>query len=157
MKHKALKNLAIIAGGAFAPILALAQDTLDDEAMAQFMRDSALMGDPFAAQTYAGTIGFVVIIVAAMLFAYAREKRRQELLARFLEKEQEIPATLLPAPPSRQREIRRGIWLSSLGLGLGLVLYIASGEWVTAAWSLILIFLAAASFINAAFFYENGR
>ena len=99
---------------------------------------------------------FVVIIGMALLFASHREKRKQELIARFVDKGQEIPPTLLPPLASSQRELRRGVWLTSLGLGLGLVLFIATGDLQAAAWCLILLFMGAASFINAALFYPKS-
>jgi hypothetical protein len=103
-----------------------------------------------------GTALFVIAIsVIALFFGTLREKRRQDLIARFVDKGQEIPRSLLPQLPSRQRELRRGIWLTSLGLGVGLVLYIASGNLRVAAWCLILLFLGAASFLNAVLFYPN--
>jgi hypothetical protein len=93
---------------------------------------------------------FIVAMTAlALLFASRRERGRLELIARFLDKGQAIPAALLPQPRSAQRDVRFGIWFASLGLALGLVLYIATGDLRVAAWCLILLFLAAASFLNA--------
>lgn len=103
----------------------------------------------------AGTAFFVIAIaLIAVLFGTIREKFKRDLFARFVDKGQEIPAALLPRPPSRERELRRGVWLTSLGLGVGLALFIAGGPRV-AAWCLILLFLAAASFLNAVLFYRD--
>jgi len=96
----------------------------------------------------------IVVAVIALPFGILREKFRRDLLARFVDKGQEIPAALLPRPPSRERELRRGVWLTSLGLGVGLVLFMAGGPRV-AAWCLILLFLGAASFLNAVLFYRD--
>jgi DMSO reductase anchor subunit len=105
----------------------------------------------------AGGLMLLVIAVVAMslFFANKRKKRKQDLIAQFLEKGQEVPPMLLPPPPSKPRELRRGIWLASLGLGIGSVLYIATGDWRVASSCLILLFLSVASFINAAVFYGD--
>ncbi|MDX1561311.1 MAG: DUF6249 domain-containing protein [Gammaproteobacteria bacterium] len=105
-------------------------------------------------------IAFVLIIVGLPLyFANRRDRRKQELYLRFVELGHEIPKELLPRGHSRrssyERELVRGVWLSCLGVGLGLVLYIVTQEWRMAAWSLILLFLGAASFINAMLIGRN--
>ena len=95
-----------------------------------------------------------VIVFLPLSYAKARDRRRNELYAKFLEKEQPIPQELLPGArtnhkrSSQQRELMRGVWLTALGLGVGLALYIATSEWRFAAWALVLLFLGAASFIN---------
>jgi hypothetical protein len=102
-----------------------------------------------------GTALFVVAIVTlSLLFGFLREKRRHDLIARFVDKGQEIPPSLLPQGPSRHRELRRGTWLTFLGLGLGIALYTVGGLWM-AVWSVILLFLGAASFVNAMLFYPG--
>ena len=143
---------------ALVPAIALAQtpvvigpNGLDPE-MAKFMRTAEYA---FAFQA-AGLMLLVVAVVGMSLyFANLREKRKQELVIQYVEKGQEIPRALLPPAPSKMREVRRGIWLASLGLGLGLALYIATEEWRIAAWCLILLFLSAACFINAALFFRD--
>lgn len=152
-------NKLILAGFAlFSPILAPAQpEGMDAEAYQQFLLASAQLDDPFAGQIGAAVLVLIVVIAGAMFMANQREKRKQELLIRFLDQGQAVPAELFPSPPSRQREIRRGVWLLSMGAALGIVLWISSGDWAVAAWSLIPLFLGAASFINAALFYtDNG-
>jgi hypothetical protein len=112
-----------------------------------------------AQEAAAGTAVFVIILAAlVMVFGTIHAKFKRDLFARFVDKGQEIPAALLPRPPSRQRELRRGIWLTSLGLGVGFALFLAGGP-RAAAWCLILLFLAAASFLNAVLFYpdDSGR
>jgi hypothetical protein len=97
------------------------------------------------------TIGFV------LLFISRREKRKLDLIERFVEKGQEIPASLLPQGPSAVREIRRGVWFTSLGLGWFFVLYLATSDArISGAWSVILLFLGAASFINAALLHQTS-
>jgi hypothetical protein len=149
------QKIMLALGCTFAPLLVVAQEVLSDEEFRQQMLLTQLE-DPFGAAPMVGAIGLFAVIIAAMYFATQREKRRQDFLARFAEKEQAIPRELLPPQPSRSREMRRGVWLLSLGLGLGLVLYLSSEEWEVAAWCLILLFLAAASFVNAIFFYPNA-
>jgi hypothetical protein len=126
----------------FAPGLALTQEV-----------DDSLVDLLYAQQMFL-TAAVVVVIAMALFFANRRENRKQELIARLIDKGQEIPAVLLPGP-SRQRELRRAVLLAGLGIGIGLVFYIASGDWRVAAWCLILLFLSAASFLNAALFYRD--
>lgn len=104
------------------------------------------------ASLISGPVMVIVVIAIVLFFNSRREQRRYDLFARFVDKGQDIPRELLPQPPSRQREMIRGVWLLCIGLGIGLVLYIATSDWTVAAWSLILLFLSAASFINAALF-----
>jgi multisubunit Na+/H+ antiporter MnhB subunit len=105
----------------------------------------------------AGMALFIIAIaLIAVVFGTLREKRKHDLIARFIDKGQEIPPSLLPPPPSTQRELRRGIWLTALGLGVGLVLYITTGNLRVAAWCLIPLFLGGASFFNAVLFYPKN-
>jgi hypothetical protein len=112
----------------------------------------------------AGAALFIIAIavpamITVMIYGVFRQKRRHDLFARFIDKGQEIPLALLPARPSRHRDLRRGVWLAGLGIGVGLVLYIATGNLRVAAWCLILLLLGAASFVNAALFHPkpDGR
>lgn len=147
-----IRQLVLTGGLLMTPILALAQQFSDaDNELA------AMAMEQMNRQAIGGAVSLTIIIVVALIFATLRDKRRQDLFARFAEKGQEIPPALLPAPPSRLRELRRATWLSALGLGLGLVLYIGTSDWRVAAWCLILLFLGAASFVNAALFYPPRR
>ena len=134
------------------PILAPAQEALDP--FNQELASQAMFAQGVVA--VAGAVMVIAVIWMALHFATQRERRRQELIAKFLDKEREIPSELLPGAPSQQRELRRGVWLASSGLGIGVVLFVASGEWRVAAWCLILLFLSAASFLNAALFYRDA-
>ncbi len=96
-------------------------------------------------------IGLALIVAVSMGL---REWRRHRLLTTFIERGLEIPTPLLPRMPSRQDEQRRGTWLTCLGAGVGLVLYIVSGDPKLAAWCLIPLLLGLASFVNAALFYR---
>ena len=156
MAHKSLKSMVPASGGLFAPVLAFAQEgAANNEALLRAL-EQPVPENPFGILPLISAIGFFAIIIAAMYFAGQREKRKQEFLSRFVEKEQAIPSEILPVPPSRHRELRRATWLLFLGLAVGLVLFIATGDWRVAAWSLIVLFLAVASFINAWFFYPNS-
>jgi hypothetical protein len=142
MTRRNIRHL-LLTGGLWlaAPPLAVAQSTFVEGARA----------------AAAGTAVFVIFIaVIALLFVTLHHKHKKDLFARFIDKGQEIPAALLPRAPSRERELRRGIWLTSLGLGVGLVLYIATGNLRIAAWCLILLSLGAASFVNAALLYPDA-
>jgi hypothetical protein len=95
---------------------------------------------------------FVVLITAVVLtFVNQRERRRQETLARFIERGQEIPAALLPpARYSRNVSLRRGVGLTCLAIGLGVAIYLNTGDFRSAAWCLVPLSLGIGSFINAA-------
>jgi len=107
-----------------------------------------------------GGMLFVLAIIAIGSYFAAKEKRqRLELIERLIKNGQEVPSELLTTHPnrptpafSRQRDIRRGIWLLCWGLGIGLVVYVASGQLKSAAWSLLFLVLSAGSFVNAMFF-----
>jgi hypothetical protein len=105
---------------------------------------------------FASMLVVVAVIFMAMRYANERDKNRQELIAKFIDKGDEIPSFLLPQPPSPRRELRRGVLLAGVGVGLGAALYIVSGDWRVAAWSLIPLCLAAASLLNATLFSEPG-
>jgi len=110
---------------------------------------------PFADMA-AGTAIFVIALgILVLVYLLFRERRRQQLIAMFLERGQTVPSTLLPRAGSRHAEIRRGTWLIGLALGVGAVLWIASGTYRYAVWGLIPLCLGTASFINAAFFYPR--
>jgi hypothetical protein len=135
-----LERVLLAGGLVLTPALACAQPEWVEEA-----RNDA-----------AGTALFIIAIaLIAAVFGALRERRKHDLIVRFLDKGQEIPPSLLPRPPSMQREVRRGIWLSSLGLGVGLALYVTTGSWRVSAWCLIPLLLGAASFLNAVLFYPK--
>lgn len=102
---------------------------------------------------FGGMFFVLTLVVALLVFFSRRETHRNELIGRFIEKGQPVPPTLLPPPATREREIRRGIRLTGLGLGIGLALYVAMGEVAGMAWGLIPLLLGVACFINAVFFY----
>jgi hypothetical protein len=87
---------------------------------------------------------------------FFRDKRRNDLIGRFIDKGLPIPPELLPGSASRTGERRRGSLLLALGLGLGCAVYFGTNDLrVAAAWSAVLVFLGVASFVNAALFYTD--
>ena len=148
-RTKAAHPLAI--GSLFAGAPAFAQ-----QAFGQQLEHVVVSPPPssagFALLWFASMLVVVAVIFMAMRYANERDKHRQELIAKFIDKGQEIPSFLLPQPSSARRELRRGVLLAGLGLGLGAVLYIVSNDWRVAAWCLIPLCLAAASLINASLF-----
>jgi hypothetical protein len=105
-------------------------------------------------------LGFGVLAVVFALVARAT-KARHETIRLLIEKGQELPPELLaphrpPAPRSLTLEEFRGyaigwgVTWTCLGLGIGLASYLSSGNWRSAAWGLIFVFLGIGSFINAA-------
>lgn len=146
MNRQNSRKLLTAAGLSLAAIPALAQDAAETTGVTNPFPESIV------ALPLAGMAFILIVIALALYFANQREKRRQELLSRFVEHGQEIPIALLPLPPSRQRELSRGVWLLAWGIGVGAALYFSSGEWGNAAWALILLLLSAASFVNAALF-----
>jgi hypothetical protein len=104
----------------------------------------------------AGTAFFVIALaIVLVVFLALRERSRRRLMIAFLEKGQEIPPALLPRADSRQRELRRGTWLTGLAIGVALTLYVIGGDWKLAAWGLVPLCLGAASFVNAALFHSD--
>jgi len=112
---------------------------------------------PFHIFVFAGMgMLFVLGIVGLALYFGTRvERTRLALIERVLEKGERVPPELLRrtnelAPEAqRRRDLRRGIGLLAWGLGVAVVFYIVSGGQLrAAAWSLIFLFLSAASFLN---------
>jgi len=148
------RKLVLTGAAGLAPCLAPAQQLLNQPTYDPVAMAAA---EGLTYQTGMAMIALIVIIIAALIFATVRERHKQALLMSFAEKGQEIPSSLLPQPPSPEREMRRGVWILAGGLGLGLALYTFTGDWTVAAWSLIPIFLGAASFVNAALFYPKAN
>lgn len=94
-------------------------------------------------------------LLLALLYANHRAKRRNELLSKFIDKGQEIPAALLPQPHSRQRALRTGTLLVIGSLGTALGLLATFQDFTFVAWCLVPLFLGIGCFINAAFFYRD--
>jgi hypothetical protein len=147
-----LKRPLLIAAALAVPLLAAAQDSTADPSTGAWgagWDQGSNAGHLFAIRGI--PLLFVVLItIVALAFLNQRERRRQELLARFIDRGQEIPAALLPQPRySRNLSLRRGIGLTCLGLGLGLAIYLNTGDLRSAAWCLVPLSLGIGSFINA--------
>src|SRR5690606_27879088 len=131
-----------------APLLGLAQTTADP-AVVQ-VGGGPPFGSPFI------PLGFVLgLVLIWVVHATLREKRKLELIALFVEKGQQIPPQLLARPSARPGARRVGMFLTAFGLSLGLLIYVLADEPRYVAWCLIPLFLGAASFVNAAFFYPD--
>jgi hypothetical protein len=100
----------------------------------------------------------LAVVICVLTFQHLRSKRRNELLARFVDRGQPIPAGLLAREPSRQGAQRAGALLLGFALGLGLLMYFLTEEWrPSVALAMLPLFLGIASFVNAAFFYPDSR
>ena len=97
---------------------------------------------------------FVLGIIAVTLhFAHKQDRSRLQTIERLIEKGQPVPRALLVphevAPEVRRRiDLQHAILLLCLGLGGGLALWLVTGQWRMAAWSLIFLFLSVGKFIN---------
>jgi len=138
-------HLALFAGTGLllTPMLALAQSPVDD-----------IPGHVFV---FAGMgMLFVLGIVAISLYFGTRiDRARLDAIERLLAQGQRVPPEMfqrtVEPPPEirRRRDFRRGVVLLGWALGVGGVFYILSGGQLrAAAWSLIFLFLSAASFLN---------
>jgi hypothetical protein len=96
---------------------------------------------PIVAITMLTVFGAPVLIVAViMLINYAKARSLHRTVQTLVEKGQPIPAALL-APPSMPRprsDLRRGVVLGAIGIGLIMFLGIEDG-WQDGAWALGLI------------------
>ena len=85
-----------------------------------------------------GGLLFALAVVAIVHYFAVRAQRQQlELIERYIEKGQEVPHELLAKAVtmtpekraiSRQRDMRRSIWLLCWGLGIALLGYITTGQ-----------------------------
>jgi hypothetical protein len=118
------------------------------------------MNDDLAVVLPAVLLGFGVLVVVFALVARAT-KARYDTIRQLIEKGQELPPELLaphrpPMPKNltlaelRGYAIGWGVTWTCLGLGISLASYVSSGEWRSAAWGLVFLFLGIGSFINAA-------
>ncbi len=97
---------------------------------------------PIVAIVFLTIFGAPVLIVAVILyFGFSKTRMQHRTIRMMVEKGQQVPAELLAAPPPavRQRsDMRRGVVLSMIGLGL-VVWLGAVNDWENGAWSLGLI------------------
>ena len=105
---------------------------------------------PIVAITMLTVFGAPVLIVGLiMYFSFSRSRALQKTVRMMVEKGQPVPEALLNPPPAqRQRsDLRRGVVLSMIGLGLMTFLG-AVNDWEGGAWTLGLIpFLIGAGYL----------
>lgn len=108
------------------------------------------MAVPIVTIVFLTIFGTPILIVAViMYFSMSKTRAMHRTVRLMVEKGQEVPAALLNPPPAqRQRsDVRRGIVL--LMVGLGLMLFLAAvNDWEGGAWSIgIIPFLIGAGYL----------
>ena len=96
---------------------------------------------PIVGIVFLTIFGAPVLIVALILyFSFSRQRALHRTVRMMVEKGQPVPEALLNPPPAqRQRsDVRRGVVLTMIGIGLTVFLGAAS-EWDGGAWTLGLI------------------
>jgi hypothetical protein len=91
----------------------------------------------------------VLIVAVIMYFGFSRNRMMHRTIRLMVEKGQPVPEALLNPPPAqRQRsDIRRGVVLVMIGLGL-MIFLAAVNDWEGGAWSIGLIpFLIGAGYL----------
>lgn len=142
------------------PVVALAQDAAgtatqaDEFAFHQEVVRHSLSIEDMLYSRMIPLVFTVVMAILAMLFLAQRDRRRHALIMHFLDKGLPVSPELLPQPPSAQRDRRLGTWLTGLGAGLGLALYLVTGELRMAAWCAVPLALGLAGFVNAVLFHR---
>jgi hypothetical protein len=107
------------------------------------------------------------VVIASFRFRYLVEKRKAELIEKFLEQGQVIPPELLqtpgaapcPLPPpevlaklQRDHSRRRAVLWLAIAIGVSLLAYVGFDSPRGAAWGILFLCLSIASFVNARFF-----
>jgi hypothetical protein len=103
--------------------------------------DLPAMVIPIVGIVFLTIFGAPVLIVALILyFSFSRQRALHRTVRMMVEKGQPVPEALLNPPPAqRQRsDVRRGVVLTMIGIGLTVFLGAAS-EWDGGAWTLGLI------------------
>src|SRR5882724_5427763 len=105
---------------------------------------------PIVFITMLAVFGMPVLIVAViMYFGFSKNRMMHRTVRMMVEKGQPVPEALLNPPPAqRQRsDIRRGVVLAMVGLGL-MLFFAAVNDWEGGAWSIGLIpFLIGAGYL----------
>jgi hypothetical protein len=96
---------------------------------------------PIVAIVFLTIFGAPVLIVGLILyFSFSRQRALHRTVRMMVEKGQPVPEALLNPPPAqRQRsDVRRGVVLTMIGVGL-MVFLAAANDWEGGAWTLGLI------------------
>src|SRR6266700_3244810 len=96
---------------------------------------------PIVAIVFLTIFGAPVLIVGLILyFSFSRQRALHRTVRMMVEKGQPVPEALLNPPPAqRQRsDVRRGVILTMIGVGL-MVFLAAANDWEGGAWTLGLI------------------
>jgi hypothetical protein len=109
------------------------------------------MAIPIVAIVFMTIFGAPVLIVAVILyFGFSKNRMMHRTIRMMVEKGQPVPAALLAPPPPAQRQrsdMRRGVVLAMVGLGL-MLFFAAVNGWEGGAWSIGLIpFLIGAGYL----------
>ena len=109
------------------------------------------MAIPIVAIVFMTIFGAPVLIVAVILyFGFSKNRMMHRTIRMMVEKGQPVPAALLAPPPPAQRrrsDMRRGVVLAMVGLGL-MLFFAAVNGWEGGAWSIGLIpFLIGAGYL----------
>ncbi len=109
------------------------------------------MAIPIVAIVFMSIFGAPVLIVAVILyFGFSKNRMMHRTIRMMVEKGQPVPAALLAPPPPAQRQrsdMRRGVVLAMVGLGL-MLFFAAVNGWEGGAWSIGLIpFLVGAGYL----------
>jgi hypothetical protein len=106
---------------------------------------------PIVAIVFLTIFGAPVLIVGLILyFSFSRQRALHKTVRMMVEKGQPVPEALLASPPPAQRQrsdVRRGVILTMIGVGL-MVFLAAANDWEGGAWTLGLIpFLIGAGYL----------
>jgi Domain of unknown function (DUF6249) len=116
-------------------------DALDHLGEGKSPEDIPALVVPIVAITLLTVFGAPVLIVGLiMYFSFSRSRAMHRTVRMMVEKGQPVPEALLnPLPAQRQRsDVRRGVVLTMIGIGL-MVFLGAASEWEGGAWTLGLI------------------
>jgi len=123
--------------------------SVDDDAVGHDS-DVPWIAIPIVMIVFLTIFGTPILIVAVILyFSFSKTRALHRTVRMMVEKGQPVPEALLNPPPAqRQRsDIRRGVVLAMVGLGL-MLFFAAVNDWEGGAWSIGLIpFLIGAGYL----------
>jgi hypothetical protein len=91
--------------------------------------NSAFMGEIIGLVAVILIFGTPIIIVLAVLMHRARRQRLQnEVILKLAEKGQPVPPELFMEPERRKSDLRSGLSLIGIGIGVAVGLYVADGK-----------------------------